>query len=103
VSKLENGWNGLRLISARATAAFRKPRSNEALLHRITYFFEDAGQRLLFIESRAQRMKRVYPGDRERCGLDIRARKGFHVIAVRCAAQQRAIGCHVDQHGRDLE
>ncbi|MNC62301.1 hypothetical protein D3C75_1123130 [compost metagenome] len=27
MSKLENGWNGLRFISWRATAALRKPRS----------------------------------------------------------------------------
>ena len=31
VSKHENGWNGLRLMSARATAALRNPRSNAAL------------------------------------------------------------------------
>ena len=71
--------------------------------HRVADFAEDALQRVALRQRRPQRMVRVDAGDRERQRIQAGALKGLHLIVMRGATLERAVGVHVDECRRDLE
>ena len=102
VSKLENGWNGLRLMSRARDRRVQEVQIEVrvvtdqdraravVVLHRATDVLEQARQRFLLRNRRSQRMIRIDAVHRERRSFELRARE---TAARDSASPRRASAC----------
>ena len=105
----------IALDAGAGTAAFRNARSNAALwptstarrhpcsADRGAHGAEYALQGIALIDGRTQRMPRIDLVDLQRCRIEPRIFEWPHVIGMRFAATQSAIGIDLDQHRSDLQ
>lgn len=72
-------------------------------IYGVTDFPEYSTESIFLRKRRAQRMKGVDTGDRQRCRVEASAFEWLDVKAVCCTAFQRAVRLHVDQHSCDFQ